>query len=144
MKTKIIVLLFVIVTVLSCAKDTLFLESSVTFGIKEFLQSENCNTDCGTEASCEGQTVKLKGILDEYNINEAQSEFWLIDEDNDKYTIYYKVDTSITDAVFDKIRDYDGKLIEAKGVISGYDMPTNTSCDRGFYITIAKVSDIEI
>ena len=79
MKTKIAIIMFAAMALFGCKKD-LDLSSPDYYGIKAFLKSKNANAKCGKTASCEGKTVKLKGILDENNINKETSEFWLIDE----------------------------------------------------------------
>jgi hypothetical protein len=142
MKTKILVILFTVFALTGCKKKTLDFSSDTYFGIKDFLKSENANTKCGTTASCENKTVKLKGLLDEMNINEDIKQFWLIDEKNSKYTISVDVDSVISKDVFSKIKNKGGQLIKIEGIVNGFDKQTNTSCDRSFKITINDASKV--
>jgi hypothetical protein len=127
----------------SCRKKTLDLESEV-HTIKELLKSTNCDTDCGAAADCEGKEVQVEGILDENNINADQSQFFMYDQKDNDYQIAITVNTDIKDAVFEKLTNKGGKLIEVRGIITGYDAHTNFSCERKFGIELANLDDVVI
>ena len=142
MKTKLVLSLWVLLILSSCKKDTLDFSSDTFFGIKDFLKSENCDTECGEAASCEGKIVHLQGILDENNINEYLQQFRVLDEKENKYSIAVSVDTTISLAVFEKIKNWGGKKIKISGKISGGDAPTNFTCDRIFTLTLSELKDV--
>ncbi|NPA68565.1 MAG: hypothetical protein GXO50_08155, partial [Chlorobi bacterium] len=109
---------------------------------KEFLKSDNCDTKCGLQASCEGKTVRLKGIIDEDNINEQNGTFRITDEDDENYYIDIAVDDGISEEIFSKIKDKGGMPVKTEGVAEGFDMPTNFTCKRGFFLKASDASEI--
>ena len=141
MKTKIAIIMFAAMALFGCKKD-LDLSSPDYNGIKAFLKSTNANAKCGKTASCEGKTVKLKGILDENNINKETSEFWLIDEKKDKYSIMVSVDTIIKTEVFDKLEGKGGLVFKVEGIVEGFDQNYNFSCERSFIIKLDDASKV--
>jgi len=141
MKSKSLVILLTVLVLSGCKKD-LDLTSNEYFGIKTFLKSENAKTKCGKKAKCEGKTIKLKGILDADNINKETSEFRLIDEKKDKYSIMVSVDTLIKTVVFDKLEGKGGLVFKVEGIVEGFDKNTNFSCDRGFIIKLDDDSKV--
>ena len=124
-----------------CKKD-LDLSSLDYFGIKTFLKSKNAKAKCGNKASCEDKTLRLKGILDENNINQEVSEFWLIDETKDKFSIMVSVDTIIKTEVFDKLEGKGGLVFKVEGIVEGFDKNYNFSCRRGFILKLDDDSKV--
>jgi hypothetical protein len=57
MKKYFILIIVFSILLISCEKDLLDFSSDTYFGIEEFLKSENCNAECGTAASCEGEII---------------------------------------------------------------------------------------
>jgi hypothetical protein len=132
----IIILATLILVSNSCRID---LSTSEYYGIKTFLKSNNAKSNCNKKADCEGGVVKLKGVIDECNVNEETSVFWLVDEKNKKYSIPISVDTLIKTAVFNKLKGNGGLVYEVEGIAEGFDKPTNFFCDRGIII---KLNDV--
>ncbi len=142
MRSKSLVILLTVLVLFGCKKDFLDLTSTEYFGIKTFLKSENAKAKCGKKAKCEGKTIKLKGILDVNNINKETSEFWLIDETKDKYSIMVSVDTLIKTEVFDKLEGKGGLVFKVEGIVEGFDKNYNLSCRRGFIIKLDDDSKV--
>ncbi len=119
-----------------CKKDELDLDSNTYFGIKAILNSENCNADCEETANCEGKMIKVKGFLDENNINASEHQFYLIDEKKDKYILEVKVDETVSSDVFQKLNGQGGQVFLVEGLMEGYDAPTNINCKRQFILRL--------
>ena len=126
-----------------CRKD-LDLDSDTFFGVKELLKSKNCEADCGETASCEGKIVKIKGKIDENNINEDVSTFFILDEKDEDYSISVEVEASCKEETFDKIRTKGGHGIKIEAKIQGFDMPVNFSCSRGFVLKLEEADKITV
>lgn len=125
----------------SCHLKVLELETE-TYTVKELLKSANCDTECGFEADCEGKEVHVKGVIDDHNINEEQKQFFLQDQSNDKYFIEVIVDEDISEAVFNKLNGNGGELFKVSAIISGYDAPTNTNCERHFTLKLTEFENL--
>jgi hypothetical protein len=135
------VLLFILGISTSCRKKTLDFESGV-YTVKELLKSANCDAACGTIADCEGREVHIKGLIDEDNINEEQSQFFIYDATNSDYNISVSVALEIKDAVFEKLEGNGGKEFEVTATIKAYDAPTNFTCDRKFGLELSDVDNL--
>ncbi len=133
---KIIILLIVTVMFSACSKKVLDFSSDKYFGIKELIKSKNCDSDCDEQASCEGEIVKLEGVLDESNVNFDQSQFWLIDSHNQSISIMVDVSQEMKVDIFKKLKGKKNKLIKVKGKIKGFAAHYNFNCDRKFYIIL--------
>ncbi|MEE9439008.1 MAG: hypothetical protein V3V14_08420 [Saprospiraceae bacterium] len=145
MKKNILLLILCFVTIISsCSKDLLDLSSAEHFDLKTFLNSENCDTDCGSEANCEGKIVKLQGIIDESNVNKESNYFRLVDQNDSEYNMQIDVKESINLEVFDKVTEFGSKLITIEGLIKGFDASTNFSCERMFNLTIDDSDNLKL
>ena len=144
MKKNFVLGLLFLLIVSACKKDTLDFSSNTYFGIEEFYESENCDTECGEAADCEGKLVKLKGTLDENNINEDIHQFWILDSKKEKISIAVVVDTLISTQVFEKIAEWRGKEIKVIGIVVGDDAPTNFTCNRLFSLKLSAVEDVSL
>ncbi len=141
MKNKFLVLLSIVALLSSCKKK-LDLNSSEHFGVKEFLSSKNCEADCGNVAACEGQTVKLIGVVVEDSKNTNNHSFQIVDENDSEYTIDVIVNTQIEAAVFALVTSLEGKKVKIEGIADGFDMPTNLNCERGISLKLTQVGKI--
>ena len=142
---KIFVLGFLLLLIFSaCKKDTLDFSSNTYFGIEEFYESANCDTDCGEAADCEGKLVHLKGVLDENNMSEDVHHFSILDSEKEKISIFVDVDTLISAQVFDKIKEWGGKEIKVVGIVVGNDAPTNFTCERLFSLKLNALEDVSL
>ena len=133
-----------IVLLSSCSKYLLDLSSDKYYNIKTFLKSENCDADCGTEASCEGKTVKLQGVIDVDNINKESNYFRIVDKNDIDFNIQIDVNQSINLQVFDKVAAFGSKLISVEGVANGFDAPTNYTCERLFNLTVNNPENLKL
>jgi hypothetical protein len=140
MKRIIIVLTSIILILNGCR--SLDLTTSEYYGVKTFLKSKNAKSNCNEKSDCEGKTVKLKGILDENNINKNTSEFWLFDEENCKFSILISVNPLIKTEVFNKLRNNGGLMYKIEGLAEGFDKNTNFYCERGIFIKLDNISNI--
>jgi hypothetical protein len=105
---------------------------------------------CGKQLECEGKVVYVKGYIDYDNVfdktnypqlpyekfkiyeKEAKSiEVWPISEDNEE--IFAKIHQN---------KGYPEKIVQIKGIVEGFDMPTQNTCHRGIKIKIEKSGDI--
>lgn len=134
----------ILFTIMSCKKDTLDFGSATYFGIKKVLKSENCDADCGETADCEGEMIKVKGKLDESNINVSDNQFYLIDEGDSDFRLEVQVDEMVNDDVFQKINGMGGEVFLAEGEMEGYDAPTNATCKRQFLLRVNDAEKVEM
>lgn len=116
---------------------------------------------CGEPLSCEGKVVKLKGYLDYINVFDKQAypdlpyqKFRIFDgpnilNTNNPWGSYtecleiYPVEGDL-ELMFKKLHQKRGlplKLVYIKGLIEGYDAPTNIGCSRMIHLTI-NASDV--
>ncbi len=145
MKYTYLLLTLLFVTIFSnCSKELLDLTSDDYYSVKTFLKSKNTDTVCGTEASCEGKTVKLKGIIDIDNINKESRYFRLMDQNDSDFSMQITVTEPISMEVFDNVVSFGSKVIVVEGVIKGFDAHMNISCDRLFTMTISDSSKIKL
>lgn len=124
----------------SCSKKLLNIEAN-TYKVKELLKSENCDTDCGATADCEGKTVHVIGVLDEKNINEKTNQFFIYDSDDD-YQLEVIVNDDINEDVFNLLEGNGDKTFTVSGIITGFDAPTNFSCDRLFTLKLSEIDAV--
>lgn len=106
---------------------------------------------CGQKMVCEGKEIKIKGYIDYSNIFDkanypqlpyekfiirdslatASIEVWTVNNDNS--------------GIFKKIYDSNGesrKMVFVKGIIEGWDAPTQQDCKRWIKIIIQKDDEI--
>ena len=143
-KFKIFMLLSLLLLLLFGCKKELDFEADIYYHVKEFLLSKNCQTKCNIPAVAEGKTIKLQGFIDDFHVMEDLNNFQLFDKNNDNYSISVSVDSLISAAVFNKIRNSKTKNARIKGVVHGFDKPTNFTCERGFSIELKYESDFTI
>ena len=127
----------------SCQKE-LDLNRLEYYNVHDFLNSKNCNTKCGNRAECEGQLTRLKGFIDEFHTNRESNTFYLFDLNKSNVNIEVKVDSTISDFIFDFIQANSKSNFKIKGIIEGYDRPTNFTCTRGFIIHLLSEKDLEV
>ena len=143
-KIKIIVLLIMTMMMLADCKKDLDLEADVWYGVREFLLSKNCDTKCGIPAPAEENTVRLEGFIDEFYMMEETRNFYVFDQNNDNFSINVEVDSVISNVIFTRIKNSQSKNAKIKGIIKGFDKPTNFNCERGFYLVLKYESDFII
>ena len=136
--------LFLLLLIIGCGQETLDLSSNTYFGVKEVLTSMNCEANCGETADCEGVTIRVKGRLDDANINAFAHQFYLLDESQEKFTLEVKVDEAVSADVFQKLNDMGGEVFLVKGEMEGYDASTNCRCTRQFLLRVDEASDVEM
>lgn len=132
----------VLIVSTGCKKDKLDFDSGTYFGVKEVLKSENCDADCGTVADCEGEMIKVKGKLDESNINNEDHQFYLIDESKSDFQLEVKVDEAVSAAVFQKLTGMGGEVFKVEGEMEGYDGQTNATCKRQFLLRVDSADKV--
>lgn len=88
--------------------------------------------------------IKVKGIFDEWNINVADNQFYLIDEKKDKHRIEVKVLEMANQEVLQKLFGNGGQPIMVEGEIEGFDAPTNPSCNRYFILYVSNAAKVRL
>ncbi len=129
---------------LGCNKETLDLESDTYFNIKELLRSENCDATCGEVADCEGQELRIRGQLDESNLEQDIQQFYLIDDNDNDFRLEISVDAVINSSVYQKLSGNGGRVFRVEGEMQGYDAPTNATCNRMFNIQLRDPSKVNL
>ncbi len=143
-KTTTLILMSILLISFPACKKELDLDADIYYGIKEFYDSKNCKTDCGEQAPCEGRTVKLEGLIDASSIQADALKFSMKDKDTGRENIEIKVAQEISDKVFDSLIDQGGKTVRVKGLVKGFDMKTNFSCNRGFSILLEEFENLQV
>ena len=142
MKYNSLLALAILLLAFSGCKKELDLLSGKFFGVKEFLQSKNCDAKCGESAACEGQVAGLEGLFDESNINADLDQFYVLDSRNEDFKMEVQVDPAISEEVFDLIRFRLTNDVRVRGEIEGFDQPMNFSCKRGFVLHLVNTDDL--
>lgn len=140
MQYKLSLIMLLALSLSGCHK-TLDLESGAYFNIKEFLISDNCHTKCGVPAKCEDKMVALKGIQRDF-IPE-NGTFYLYDLSNDTYKIEIKIEGNDSFEISQFIMLSSNLHFKVKGIVKGYDQPTNFKCTRGFYLILDDIENID-
>jgi hypothetical protein len=145
-RTPFYILIFLILSIpfIACKKEILDLSSENYWKVKNVLKSQNCDTKCGVKAACEGEMLKVEGLLDEENIDTLNHSIYLLDEGNDKYKLKVMVDESAANDVFEKLVGNGGKMFLAEGIMEGYDAPMNFKCERKYLLHIYDSSEIQL
>ena len=126
----------------ACKKETLDLSSTEYFGIKTLLQSTNCTADCDEIADCESSVIRVRGILDEFNVPTSERQFYLNDEADDTFQLEVIVDEAIIEEVFQKLDGMEGKVFLVEGEMQGFEAPGNFSCARRYFLQVRNVEDV--
>lgn len=131
-------------TIASCTKETLDLTNSQFYNVAQILESSNCNANCEDMADCEGQLVKVVGLLDPSNINGLTHTFVLLDQRDEKTDMIMLVDTMISPSVFDKLIGQGDKVVRATGVLRGTDGTGSSNCKRIINMQISEVDNVVV
>jgi len=139
-KTVLLILLLFFITLSSCSKKALIFSEDNVFSVKEILNAKNCDVSCNQIATCEGKVVLVKGVIDQYNINASEKQFFLIE--GKRKSIQVIVSDSAVRQVFKLLHKTPGAIFRVRGVINGFDAPTNMTCDRLFTIQLNSAKDL--
>ncbi len=140
MSRKKVIVLFFLVLLSGCSKKLLDL-SAGNYALSELLNSKNCDSKCWQQAACEGEMVSVYAYLDQDNIDKEQKSFVL---DGMRGGIQVFVADSILDEVFEKLNANSNKMFLVKGIITGYDAPSNFVCERRFSMKINRAEDVSV
>ncbi|MBC8343296.1 MAG: hypothetical protein H8E61_04875 [Bacteroidetes bacterium] len=135
--------ILMVISFSNCKKE-LDLSTNEYYDVSDFLKSKNCQTKCGIQASCEGKKIRLQGIIDEINVMPSQHVFYLKDHAKDKFKMEIKVDSVISEVIFDLIQNQLSGKYRIEGIVEGFDKPTNFTCERGYFMHLIKESDLSI
>ncbi len=140
-----LLLLAVAIFLTNCTKKVLDFDSDHYYELEQVINSENCDTKCGKMADCEGEEVKIRALIDVFNVDEDRKVFFIKDVSSD-YTMEVKVLDSIADDIFNGfIKNYkENEVIHIQGIINGFDAPTNFECKRLFYINLEKSENLTL
>lgn len=141
---KNLLFLFFALAIVSCSDNTLDLNNAQFYDIEDVLKSDNCSSDCDDMADCEGQEVKLVGIIDEANINANQHTFFMLDENDELVSMEVRVDELISPAVFSKIAGNGGEVVRAEGLLGGYKDSTTVNCERVIFLNVNDPSTVRV
>lgn len=145
MRNPILFFLASFIILFACTREKLNLMGAQFFDVEQLLESRNCKTKCEEEADCEGQNVKLIGLLEESNYVPSEYKFFLLDQYDDRTEIEIRVDTMLLSQVFAKINGEDESRVRLQGNLGGYDSnPGGSTCVREFFVQISDPSTIEI
>ncbi len=106
-----------------------------------------CRVECGKKSSCEGKTFSIFGYFDRNNIS---AEKFLI-QDNPgnlaKSNLEVKIsgDKNTKENIAKKINDLakdPEKSITITGTVTGFDMPVNGNCQRGFELDLYSENNL--
>jgi hypothetical protein len=137
---NIVLLLSVAILLAACSKKLLDL-SDGQYSVSELIESKNCDSSCYQQAACEGKTVAVYGYLDPDNIDKEHKSFVMVYHNKN---IEVLVADNILDIVFDKLNTHSNSLFLVKGLVKGYDAPTNFVCDRKFTLQLSQADDVSI
>lgn len=141
-RPHLILMLFALALVAGACKKELDLEADAVYGVRQFLQSKNCDTKCGEVADCEGVEVKIKGKI---NLDSAVRDaltFRLSDENHHNCDLEVRVDSLIATDVFDRLILAGNTHAQVQGIVEGYDQPGNIKCKRGFVLRLQDEEDL--
>lgn len=125
----------------ACKKDLDFTADDY-YRVRDFLRSQNCDTECGQVADCEGIVVKLKGRINAENVERETFSFLLEDEKNSNCHVSVSVDSLIATDIFDDILLAGSGTVKIEGLIEGHDEPGNLKCKRGFSLKLENREDL--
>lgn len=128
----------------ACDPESLDLDGDEIFGVETILDSENCDTECGVTADCEGKSVTITGTIDEINITPSAHQFYIFEIDNRNKQIEIKVDSTVSDDVFAKIADHANKNINIVGTLEGFDAQMNANCERIQFLNLTSADNITL
>ncbi len=126
----------------AACRDTLDLDAGECFGVKELLHSKNAAVKCNERADFENRVLCLDGeVVAEMEIR-ATRQFVLRDVDDSQTSITVTIDSAIVNQVANLIRVRGNSRATVTGVVSGFDMPGNLKCRRGFTQHIERLEDL--
>ena len=131
-------------TFFSCTKETLDLTNSQFYNVAQVLESSNCNADCEEIADCEGQLVKIVGLLDPSNISAITHSFGLLDQRDERTDIIMIVDTLQSAEVFVKLAGAGDKVVRVTGVLQGTDGTGSSNCKRVISMRISDPDNVKV
>jgi len=131
-------------TFASCTKETLDLSNSQFYNIAQILESSNCDANCEEMADCEGQRVKVVGLIDPANINGVTRTFGVIDRRDEKTDMVVVVDSLISSDVFVKLAGNGDKTVRVTGILEGIDGSSSTNCQRVINMRVTEASDVNV
>lgn len=150
-RTPFYIVIFLVLSIpfIACKKELLDLSSEDYWNVKKVLKSQNCDTKCDEKAACEGEIVKVQGILEfmilDGGIDTSMNAFSLIDESNNlKYKLGVIVDESASYDVFQKLQGNEGKIFLAEGIMEGFDAPMNFKCERKYQLHVYSSSEVQL
>lgn len=141
-KPHLLLVLIALVFVAGACKKELDLEADAYYGVRQFLQSKNCDTKCGEVADCEGVMVGVKGKVNLDNAERDALTFRLSDENHRNCDIEVRVDSLIATDIFDQLILAGNTHARVKGMVEGYDQPGNIKCKRGFVLRLDNEEDL--
>lgn len=138
---RLLLLLLGVITLASCRKE-LNVDEETCFGVRELLHSKNANVKCGERADFENKVICLDGWVEAELEIRNTLQFKLRDVDDQNAEITVTLDSAIADQVANLIRVHGSSRAKVTGVISGFDMPMNLKCKRGFLQHLDTVQDL--
>ncbi len=128
--------LFGLISLQSCTK---------VYTIEDLYNLPGCTGPCGVRMECEGMEVTLKAKLNDRNMLKLGRKYFLRAEDADR-TISVEFAESIPDDIVHKLDEAkeEGKTIQIKGVIEGFDLATKDYCQRAQILFVQSPEDISI
>lgn len=129
---KRIFLLLLAVAALSACRKELDLDAGACFGVHQLLHSKNAWVKCGERADFENKLVCIKGILEPDFDMENSRRFFLLDEKDNETSITVTIDSLIAPQATARVRAGIGRRATVTGIVSGFDMPMNLKCKRGY------------
>lgn len=130
MKTFLFLSLLFALLIISCTKEKLEFDLTQYYDVMLILDSNNCAADCEEEAECEGQEVRVVGIIDGDEISLNNYTFEILDENDQQTPMVIRVDTLASADIFAKITGNGDKVVRLQGVLEGQDGSGVTNCMR--------------
>mgnify|MGYP007047847168 FL=1 len=130
MKKFTFLFLVFVALILSCTKETIQFDLTQYYDVLVVLDSSNCTADCDEEADCEGQEVRVVGIIDGDEISTNSYTFEILDENDMQTPMVIRVDTMASPEIFAKITGNGDKVVRLQGFLEGQDGSGSTNCMR--------------
>ena len=114
----------------SCTKEKIEFDLTQYYDVNVVLNSSNCSADCEEMADCEGQEVRVVGLIDADEISPNTYTFEILDENDGKTPMIIRVDTLASVDIFQKITGNGEKVVRLQGVLEGEDGSGSSNCMR--------------